>query len=123
MARFRLWGRPPVVRSSARSHKRQVLMHSKQVIINGILIYIAGQGGNYSDWYIGTSKDAAAKLSNLHKVNIHEDRYVVFAAYSPQEAYAVKEFFVDRVKLTGEDLNNQAADQVYVYLKGEDTVP
>ena len=99
------------------------MTHNRDVIINGILLFITGRDGHYNEWYIGTSVDAPGRLSNRHHVQEGRDQFTIFTAESAGDAIAIKEFFMDRVGLHGDDLMDHTAAQVYVYRKTVDTVP
>lgn len=97
---------------------------SKQEIIDDINAHIQRCGGNYSDWYVGISKDAKDRLFNGHSVREKKDPWIYRSASSSQTAREVEDYFVNtRGTNGGGSGGDNTSDMVYAYKKAVHTNP
>ena len=97
---------------------------NKEEIIADINMHIKRCGGNYSDWYVGISKDARDRLFNAHKVREKKDAWIYRKASSSQIARDIEDHFV-RILCTDGEIGggDDKTDMVYAYKKGAHTHP
>ncbi|MCK4788816.1 MAG: hypothetical protein KAV87_34055 [Desulfobacteraceae bacterium] len=97
---------------------------SKQEIIDDIKSHMQKRGGEYSDWYVGISKDAKDRLFNGHSVKEKEDMWIYTTASSSQVAREVEDYFVNTLNTDGDTGGgDNTSDMVYAYKKAAHTNP
>lgn len=97
---------------------------SKQEIIDDIKSHMQKRGGEYSDWYVGISKDAKDRLFNGHSVKEKKDVWIYRKAGSPQTAREVEDYFVNTLDTDGgTGGGDETSDMVYAYKKAKHTNP
>jgi hypothetical protein len=100
------------------------MVKTKQEIITDIKTYITGNGGDFSEWYVGVCNDVNKRLSAVHKLNPKLDKWVFRTAPTSAIAKEIEYYFVkilgaDGASAGSSDLN----DKVYAYKKPERTEP
>lgn len=97
---------------------------TKQEIITDIKTYIAGNGGNFSEWYVGICSDVNKRLSADHKLNPKLDKWVFKTAPTSAIAKEIEYYFVKILGAEGAaEGASDAGDKVYAYKKSERTNP
>ena len=97
---------------------------SKQKIIDAIKSHMQKRGEEYSDWYVGISKDAKDRLFNGHSVKEKKDVWIYRKARSPQTAREVEDYFVNTLGTDGgTGGGDDTSDMVYAYKKSKHTNP
>lgn len=97
---------------------------SKQEIIDDIKSHIQNRGGEYSDWYVGISKDAKDRLFNNHCVKEKKDVWIYRKASSSEVAREIEGYFVNTLNTSGgTGGGDESSDKVYAYKKARHTNP
>lgn len=97
---------------------------NKQDIIDDINMHIVRCGGDYSNWYVGISKDAKDRLSSGHSVREKKDSWIYRSARSSQTAREVEDYFVNTLGTDGGGGGgDNTSDMVYAYKKAVHTNP
>jgi len=97
---------------------------SKQEIVDDIESHMQKNGGEYSDWYVGISKDAEDRLFNGHTVKEKSDVWIYRTADSSQSAREVEDHFVNTLDTDGgTGGGDETSDKVYAYKKAQHTNP
>ena len=91
-------------------------------VIKRIEAYMRKFEGDYSDWYIGITKDLDEELFNLHKFQ-ESGIWISFGADTDEVAKKIEKYFLD--KKTGGNPTDLEEDTriVYVYKKNSNTTP
>lgn len=93
-----------------------------RTVIKRIEIYMSKFEGDYSDWYVGITKDLDAELFNLHKFE-ENGIWISFGADTDEVAKKVEKYFLDK-KTAGNPMNLEEDTRiVYVYKKNSKTTP
>ncbi len=93
-----------------------------RTVIKRIEIYMSKFEGDYSDWYVGITKDLDAELFNLHKFE-ENGIWISFGADTDKVAKKVEKYFLDK-KTAGNPMNLEEGTRiVYVYKKNSKTTP
>jgi len=101
-----------------------VVQHSRQQIIDDITAHIRNCGGEYHEWYIGTSIGASDELFERHHVLPGSDDWIHREAESPQAAREVLEFFETTYGIDAtRDPRHDPGVTVYAYRKTQHTQP
>jgi len=91
-------------------------------VIKRMQTYMSKFEGNYSDWYIGITKDLDEGLFNTHKVE-ENGIWISFGADTDEIAKKVEKYFLDK----NTDGNPRELPEntriVYIYKKNSDTIP
>ena len=91
-------------------------------VIKRIETYMSKFDGDYSDWYIGITKNLDENLFNLHKID-EKGKWIAFGADSEEVAKKVEKYFLDK-KTTGNPKKLEDGERiVYVYKKTSKTIP
>jgi len=97
---------------------------SKNEIINDIKVHIKRCGGNYSNWYVGISKNARERLFVYHKVSEKKDAWIFRKTGSSDIARDVEDYFINTFGTDGETGGgDDTSDMVYAYKKSAHTNP
>lgn len=100
------------------------MIKTKQEITIDILNFIRSNGGNYSDWYVGISKDARDRLFNGHQVDEEKDNWNCWRASSAAVAREIENYFVNTLGTDGgTGGGDNTANMVYCYKKSSRTNP
>ena len=93
-----------------------------RTVIKRIEIYMSKFEGDYSDWYVGITKDLDAELFNLHKFE-ENGIWISFGADTDEVAKKVEKYFLDK-KTAGNPMKLEEDTRiVYVYKKNSKTTP
>jgi len=93
-----------------------------RTVIKRIETYMSKFEGDYSDWYIGITKDLDEELFNLHKFE-ESGIWISFGADTDEVAKKVEKYFLDK-KTDGNHTNLKEDTRiVYVYKKNSNTTP
>ncbi len=93
-----------------------------RTVIKRIENYMSKFEGDYSDWYIGITKDLDEELFNLHKIE-ESGIWISFGADTDEVAKKVEKYFLDK-KTEGNPTNLEENTRiVYVYKKNSNTTP
>jgi hypothetical protein len=93
-----------------------------RTVIKRIETYMSKFEGDYSDWYIGITKDLDEELFNLHKFE-ESGIWISFGADTDEVAKKVEKYFLDK-KTEGNPTNLEEDTRiVYVYKKNSNTTP
>lgn len=95
---------------------------SKSEILNDIQDFMGRHGGNYKEWYVGTSADPKTQLFNVHKFKNGQDKGLFRQAMSEIQAGEVVEFFTS-MGAKGNDGVSRGAEFVYAYKRAGHTKP
>ena len=91
-------------------------------VIKRIEAYMRKFEGDYSDWYIGITKDLDEELFNLHKFE-ENDIWISFGADTDEVAKKIEKYFLDK-KTEGNPIDLEEDTRiVYVYKKNSKTTP
>jgi hypothetical protein len=91
-------------------------------VIKRIETYMKKFEGDYSDWYVGITKDLEEELFQLHKVE-ENGIWISFGADTDEVAKKVEKYFLDK-KTDGNPIDLEENTRiVYVYKKNSDTTP
>jgi len=93
-----------------------------RTVIKRIETYMSKFEGDYSDWYIGITKDLNEELFNLHKFE-ENGIWISFGADTDEVAKKVEKYFLDK-KTEGNPGDVEVDTRiVYVYKKNSNTTP
>lgn len=93
-----------------------------RTVIKRIENYMSKFEGDYSDWYIGITKDLDEELFNLHKFE-ESGIWISFGADTDEVAKKVETYFLDK-KTEGNPTDLEEDTRiVYVYKKNSNTTP
>ena len=96
----------------------------KQEIIDDIKLHMQKRGGEYSDWYVGVSKNAKGRLFDDHSVKEKKDVWIYRKTSSSQTAREVKDYFVNTLRTDGgTGGGDDSSVMVYAYKKAKHTNP
>jgi hypothetical protein len=84
--------------------------------------YMSKFEGNYSDWYIGITKDLDESLFNVHKVE-ENGIWISFGADTDEIAKKVEKYFLDKNTEGNPTELQENTRIVYIYKKNSDTIP
>ena len=91
-------------------------------IIKRIETYMSKFEGDYSDWYVGITKDLDEGLFKLHKVE-ENGIWISFGADTDEVAKKAEKYFFDK-KTEGNPIDLEEDTRiVYVYKKNSNTTP
>lgn len=91
-------------------------------VIKRIEAYMRKFEGDYSDWYIGITKDLDEELFNLHKFE-ENSIWISFGADTDEVAKKIEKYFLDK-KTEGNPTDLEEDTRiVYVYKKNSNTTP
>ncbi len=91
-------------------------------VIKRIEAYMRKFEGDYSDWYIGITKDLDEELFNLHKFE-ENGIWISFGADTDEVAKKIEKYFLDK-KTGGNPIDLEEDTRiVYVYKKNSNTTP
>ncbi len=86
-----------------------------------IVSFIKNHGGNFKDWYVGITMDPKTRMQFGHNVNFHNDKFIILATSSCDEARLIEKYIIDNYATDGGPGGGGAgADEteyVYAYLK------
>lgn len=102
-----------------------VMSETKDDIIAAIKFHILISGGDYSDWYVGTSRNTAKKTLKGHNVEENGGGWICKRLVSTQVAKDVVTYFIDLLGTDGA-INRTEFDvgtMVYAYKKSHKTTP
>ncbi|MFZ8907360.1 MAG: hypothetical protein ACO293_02905 [Nitrosopumilaceae archaeon] len=91
-------------------------------VIKRIETYMSKFEGDYTDWYIGITKDLDERLFDLHKVE-ENGIWISFGADTEEVAKKVEEYFLDKKTDGNPTPLEENARIVYVYKKNAKTTP
>lgn len=94
-----------------------------QQIITDISNYIANNGGQYRDWYIGITLDARQRLFNDHRVYENGSGWIFREADTNPEARSIEKYFLDHGCDGGTGGGDNTSRMVYSYKKSGHTNP
>jgi hypothetical protein len=98
-----------------------VMSKSKSDILNDFQDFMARDGGNYKEWYVGSSKDPKQQLFNTHKFK-KGDKGLFRQAASEIPAGEVAGFFTN-LGAKGDDGVARDADYVHACKRSSHTKP
>lgn len=87
---------------------------SRSDIIGDIEDYIAKNGGNFSEWFVGCTGAPKAMLFTQHKVKQSGDAWVTRLAKDELDAHDVTEYFCSTRRTRGRPHEKKDTD-LYVY--------
>ncbi len=90
---------------------------------DGILSHIQKQGGKFSDWYCGITKDIDARLFGDHKVPKKDHWYTYRECNNADAARGVEKDLLGKGCDGGTGGGGDDAVYVYAYLKTDVTAP
>ncbi len=91
-------------------------------VIKRMQTYMSKFEGNYSDWYIGITRDLDESLFSVHKVE-ENGIWISFGADTDEIAKKVEKYFLDK-NTDGNTTELQENTRiVYIYKKNSDTIP
>ena len=97
---------------------------SKMQIIKEILKFMKTNRGQYSEWYVGITKDVKSRLIDGHKLDEVKDISISFKANSTKEAREIENSFLILYGTDGgPGGGNIKSDMVYAYKKSSRTEP
>jgi len=85
-----------------------------ELIIAEIEAYIDGNGGIYSNWYVGITNDLEKRLFGDHNVDKKKGNWYSKKASTIDIARSVEEYFFDEHETQG-DTGGGNNDSVYIY--------
>ncbi len=91
-------------------------------VIKRIQTYMSKFEGDYSDWYVGITKDLDEGLFQLHKVE-ENGIWISFGADTDEVAKKVEKYFLDKKTDGNPIVLEEDTRIVYVYKKNSDTTP
>ena len=91
-------------------------------VIKRIESYMSKFDGDYSDWYVGITKDLDEKLFELHKVD-ENGKWIAFGADTEEVAKKIQKYFLDKKTDGNPTQLEEDARIVYAYKKNSMTVP
>ena len=94
---------------------------SKSDILDDFQGFMSRHGGNYKEWYVGSSKDPKQELFSVHKFK-KGDKGLFRQAVSEIQAAEIAEFFTN-LGAKGDDGVTREADFVYAYKMSSHTRP
>ena len=91
-------------------------------VIKRMQTYMSKFEGDYSDWYVGITKDLDEGLFQLHKVE-ENGIWISFGADTDEVAKKVESYFLNK-KTDGNTIELEEDTRiVYVYKKNSNTTP
>ena len=91
-------------------------------VIKRIQTYMSKFEGDYSDWYVGITKDLDEGLFQLHKVE-ENGIWISFGADTDEVAKKVEKYFLNKKTYGNPIVLQEDTRIVYVYKKNSDTTP
>jgi hypothetical protein len=91
-------------------------------VIKRIQTYMSKFEGDYSDWYVGITKDLDEGLFQLHKVE-ENGIWISFGADTDEVAKKVEKYFLDKKTDGNPVVLEEDTRIVYVYKKNSNTTP
>ncbi len=91
-------------------------------VIKRIQTYMSKFEGDYSDWYVGITKDLDEGLFQLHKVE-ENGIWISFGADTDEVAKKVEKYFLNKKTDGNPIVLEEDTRIVYVYKKNSDTTP
>ena len=91
-------------------------------VIKRIQTYMSKFEGDYSDWYVGITKDLDEGLFQLHKVE-ENGIWISFGADTDEVAKKVEKYFLNKKTDGNPVVLEEDTRIVYVYKKNSDTTP
>lgn len=79
-------------------------------------------GGKYSDYYIGITKDINDRLFGAHKVPTKGHCYIYREAFNDTDARTIEKYYLDKGMKGGDGGGDVESVYVYVYKISSDTV-
>lgn len=79
-------------------------------------------GGNYSDYYVGITKDVEDRLFGAHKVPKEGHCYIYRKANNDTDSRAVETYYLNKGMQGGDGGGVEESVYVYVYKIGRNTV-
>jgi len=102
------------------------MVEPEEEILAEIKSYIDKNSGsyNYTNWYVGISKNPMDRLFNGHGVKEKDDLWIWRQASSPDAARKIESYFMNILKTDGgAGGEEEEADWVYAYSKNSYTKP
>ena len=99
-----------------------MLYTGKEIVVR-IRSHMKKRGGANTNWFVGVSKDARARLFVQHHVRKKGDSWILVHAKSSQVARKVKSYLVKKLGISGGADAESDADFVYAYRKRSHTKP
>ena len=96
---------------------------SKQQIIDELQAHITEQGGEYSDWYCGITKDIKSRVYSYHKVLEKNHWYMTRGCKTNTIAREIEEHFLDLECEGDTGGGDEESTIVYIYLMTSETNP
>ncbi|MBN2595418.1 MAG: hypothetical protein JXR82_01370 [Marinifilaceae bacterium] len=72
-------------------------------------------GGNYSDYYVGITKDINERLFGAHKVPTKGHCYIYREAYNDTDARVIEKYYLNKGMRGGDGGGDRKSVFVYVY--------
>jgi len=94
---------------------------SKSEILDDFQNFMGRHGGNYKEWYVGTSDDPKNQMFHVHKFK-RGDKGLYRQAMSELQAAEIAEFFTN-LGAKGNDAVTRNAEFVYAYKRASHTRP
>ena len=91
-------------------------------VIKRIETYMSKFEGDYTDWYIGITKDLDERLFDVHKVE-ENGIWISFGADTEEVAKKVEEYFLNKKTDGNPTQLEENVRIVYVYKKNAKTTP
>jgi len=93
----------------------------KQTVIADIKSYVANNGGDYSQWYVGIATDPKQRLFNDHAVK-EKSAWIYHRCAGADIARAIEKFFLTQGMQGGSGGGDDNSEYVYAYKIGRHTV-
>ena len=87
----------------------------KATAISDIKAYVANNGGNYSQWYVGIAADPRERLFNDHAVKEKGDAWIYRQCTTSDVARSVEKHFLAQGMKGGSGGGDENSDYVYAY--------
>ena len=91
------------------------MAYSKDKAISEIDSYVANNGRNYSQWYVGVAANGRQRLFNDHSVKEGGDAWIYCQCTDSDVARAVERYFLAQRMKGGSGGGDDKSDYVYAY--------
>lgn len=104
---------------SAKNNKSsdKFIMAQKTEIIQSFKDYMAENGGEYSDWYVGIASDPKKRLFNDHNVSENAGIWIYDNAETQKTAREIEEYFISQGTDGGQGGGDSSTIYAYAYKK------
>ena len=84
--------------------------------VNEVQSYMAGVGGNWSDWYVGITSDIKSRLFGEHGVDEKTDRWIFRLCVNSATARQAEDYFVKKGTKGDTGGGDYSSNFLYAYL-------